>query len=148
MKKFRTWALTLFTALVVSIGFSSSPAVAVAWETDQAVKTSSSPPSGVQCKGMSGIGGEACYESAGDYWWVFDQTADGKSVAVEWRDYADYDDSTTIYRAGVCINSNGAPSWATCNKNYYEGHGLEFRVCLYNNGVRGDCGLWSGEVTP
>ncbi|WP_331763736.1 hypothetical protein [Streptomyces anthocyanicus] len=149
MKKFHAWALTIFTVLAVSIGFSTSPAMAVTWEVDKAVKSSSSPNTGgMLCKGMSGRGGEVCYESAGDYWWVFDQTADGKSVAVEWRDYVDYDDSATIYRAGVCVNSNGAPSWASCNKNYYESHGLEFRMCLYDNGARWDCGFWSSEVTP
>ncbi|MBV7650815.1 hypothetical protein ACGILS_23390 [Streptomyces albidoflavus] len=128
-------------------------ATAITREWDKAVKYNGTPSmSGLLCKGTSGLSGMGCYKSNGDIWYLFDGKADGMSVAVEWFDYNDSTsgDSSKLYRYGVCINSSGAPSWASCNKNYYEHHTLAFRMCYYDDGkrVESTCSFWGENMKP
>ncbi|EHK88656.1 hypothetical protein ACWGRK_08450 [Saccharomonospora azurea] len=109
-------------------------ASAAAYEVDRVVK-GTPPSSGVQC--LSVTGAQACFENYGDKWWVKDTSSDGASAVVIWDNYR----NGSLYRQGECQNRMGAGSWGVCNKNYYEGSNLQFRVCVadFSEGVLVRC---------
>ncbi|MFD9396536.1 hypothetical protein ACFWBB_39100 [Streptomyces sp. NPDC060000] len=131
---------SLFACL--TIGIASAPeAAALDYETDHAVYTTVNPDYTAdgwwfQGAGSNGYGGGiSAFNSNGDNWWVLDDLVDGKSVAVKWKNWR----NGGLYRQGVCINSHSAPSWAVCNKNFYEDSTLTAETCLYD----GDTGKYS-----
>ncbi|MFI5801225.1 hypothetical protein [Streptomyces sp. NPDC051561] len=137
---------TIGLSLVIGVATATS-ASAASFERDAAKKTTSSPNYSkgdwwFQGGGGNGYGaGEGAFQAAGDKWWVLDDVKDGKSVAVLWTNYRNGKE----YRSGVCKNSNKAPSWATCNKNYYEDSVLWAKTCLYDSktGKYTECNLYS-----
>jgi hypothetical protein len=64
----------------------------------------------------------ACFEPDGDILWVQDKQADGYGVAMYWKDQ----DSG---KSGRCVHDLGAAKgWAVCNKDFTEGHQLEWWI--------------------
>ncbi|MFE3019361.1 hypothetical protein [Streptomyces sp. NPDC059256] len=136
-------AASLTAAFTLGVGLvaTAPQALAAGYETDRAVRTSANPNYEApgwwfQGAGPTGHGGGVvAFQSNGDKWWVADTQRDGKSVAVRWKNFV----NGSLYREGVCINSNSAPSWATCNKNYREDSTIWASTCLYD----GDTGTYS-----
>ncbi|QNE75147.1 hypothetical protein F0344_11485 [Streptomyces finlayi] len=128
-------------AAICTVGIATaSPAAAITYETNHAVKQSVSPSwesPGWWNQSTVGSYNNAmvAFQSDGDKWWLLDGLIDGKSVAVKWWNYS----GGQLIRQGVCISSNGAPSWAVCNKDYIESSEIYAQACLYD----GDTGLYS-----
>ncbi|SFO95288.1 hypothetical protein SAMN02982918_0937 [Saccharomonospora viridis] len=97
---------------------------AAAYEADRAVK--GTVPGGLGCVAITGA--QACFEAYGDKWWVKDTVADGASAVVIWDNYR----NGSLYRQGECQNRLGSGNWGVCNKNYYEGSALYFKLCVYD----------------
>ena len=73
-----------------------------------------------------GINATACFVPHGDYFYVKDMRADGKSAVAYW---VELDGSR---RTGACVNSLGYNTWARCNKDFVEGRRLSIRAGTYN----------------
>ncbi|MEV5601527.1 hypothetical protein AB0L33_08810 [Streptomyces sp. NPDC052299] len=112
-------ALMLLTPSLASAAYYGS-------ETDYV--TNPTPADVDQYWAASQITGAHVYFTAlGDWFKVYDTEKDGYSAVVEWRDV----DGT---RKGACVNKLGGGSSGACNKNFPEGHEIQFRAALYNNG--------------
>ncbi|MGW0467772.1 hypothetical protein ACWDX6_21295 [Streptomyces sp. NPDC003027] len=72
-------------------------------------------------------GVKASFAPNGDYFRVADTKSDGRAAAVQWYDGASG-------RTGTCVNKLGAGSDGSCNKNFPEGHHIQFRAALYDAG--------------
>lgn len=112
---------TIFGALMVSLGVAlmiASPAAAS--ETNYAVQTTwdANPPK--DCRFLDLVSG--CIQEIGDVLWVRDLAPNGYSTSLTWKD-ADGN------RSGTCLHTIGADKdWATCNKNFTEGHDIEWAL--------------------
>ncbi|QDQ09516.1 hypothetical protein [Streptomyces spectabilis] len=94
------------------------------------------------CLGSTSIyGAKGCYQPGGDIVWSRDTEKDGLSAAV--GIYTDYGRP-----AAVCINTLGADTWATCNKDYRENGNVRLRILRYNgdNGKFYQPESWSGWI--
>ncbi|MGI5328463.1 hypothetical protein [Actinomadura nitritigenes] len=96
--------------------------LAYSFEWDNAVLDDSGPSDRTAC--ISSSGARVCYESSGDYIWVYDSSGDGASAVARW--YTDYG------RWGTCRNAHGKGHWAYCNKNFAEGAAIYFRASQYD----------------
>ncbi|WP_393057564.1 hypothetical protein [Streptomyces sp. LN549] len=99
-------------------------------------------PSSSECLGpVAAYGAQGCFQHYGDTTWSGDTVADGMSAAV--GVYTDYGRASF-----VCINNQGAGTWATCKKDYWEDGDVQLRVLRYD----GDTGkfyqpeAWSGWI--
>ncbi|MCS7475793.1 hypothetical protein ACFFQW_24675 [Umezawaea endophytica] len=119
-------SLSMAVAAVIGLAMPGT-AMAVDYETDYAVV--GTPPSGelLRCDVLR-VGVQVCFEVSGDRWWVLDNDSDGKSAIVDWENYR----GGSLYRSGRCVNSHTAGTWASCNKNYYEGSVLYGRAGVWN----------------
>lgn len=145
MRKVRTFAAGVATLLLAALPVTASAAqetsaageegasAAATLEIDRAKK--GTYPGGLSCVTVTGA--QACFEAYGDKWWVKDTSSDGASAVVIWDNYR----NGSLYRQGECQNRMGAGSWGVCNKNYYEGSNLQFRVCVadFSEGVLVRC---------
>ncbi|MEV0443758.1 hypothetical protein AB0I84_25795 [Streptomyces spectabilis] len=94
------------------------------------------------CLGATSIyGAKGCYQPRGDVVWSRDTEKDGMSAAV--GIYTDYGRP-----AAVCINTLGADTWATCDKDYRESGKVRLRILRYNgdNGKFYQPESWSGWI--
>ncbi|MEO3748778.1 hypothetical protein [Plantactinospora sp. B5E13] len=111
----------------------SSPAAAVSYEKNVGTYTTASPNYGASGHWVQSVNNTsnhlAVFQAEGDRWWILDNVKDGKSVVVVWYNYR----NGTLYRTGECKNNHGAPSWAVCNKNYYEDSTIYAKTCLYDS---------------
>jgi hypothetical protein len=73
----------------------------------------------------------------GDYLWIEDTSADGKSAMFAWA----FGDSSSTWRDGSCRNSSGSSTWVYCNKDFTEGKTIHFRACRYE----GTGGSWGSS---
>jgi hypothetical protein len=93
------------------------------------------------CRYATGV--DACFQSYGDRFWVWDELVNGKpdgySAAVEWRDV----DGT---RSGTCVNNHGSGVLGDCNKIFVEGHRIFWRYARYNAGVQVNAGAWVESI--
>ena len=103
---------------------SGGSTAAVATEFNRAV--AGNPPSGLPCAAV--IGAAACYQEAGDRWWVLDTRSDGASADAVWQNWRNGD----LYRQGICRNSLGSGKWGVCNKNYYEDSFVRWGACVFD----------------
>ncbi|MGC4947935.1 hypothetical protein ACLQ2N_17290 [Streptomyces sp. DT224] len=112
-------ALMLLTPSVASAAYYGS-------ETDYA---SSSYPADVDqhWEYQDITGAAVSFTGLGDWFKVHDTKADGYAAVVEWRDV---DGS----RTGACVSKLGAGTSGGCNKNFTEGHEIQFRAALYDSG--------------
>lgn len=111
----RRLVLALMMAVAATIGVVvPGTALALDLETDYA-KLGGSPPASAHCAEPEQKV-QVCFERGGDVWWVLDRDTDSASALIDWRNYR----GDRLYRVGVCINTHGAGTWASCNKNYYE----------------------------
>lgn len=112
-------AFTMTSAAAFSLMVPGT-ALAVEYEYDYGVL--GTPPATLHCADpVSEV--RVCYERGGDKWWVQDRKDDSKSAIVEWTNIR----NDRVYRVGRCTNSQGANTWASCNKDYYEDSELEGR---------------------
>lgn len=120
-------------AVLMSLGVvavAASPAQA--WwpdmdEKNNAVETSA-PAAGVTRSCFNNSIVYACFQPSGEYLYLKDQEKDGKLVRLHWIDY-------TGERSGLCTNSLGVDAgWTYCNKNFAEGHVIEWWVSYYSDG--------------
>ncbi|MEU5943847.1 hypothetical protein ABZ807_32925 [Micromonospora sp. NPDC047548] len=81
----------------------------------------------------------ACFQPYGDYFFVYDEKADGYAAALDWYDA----DSN---RWGSCVNTHTAGTWAICNKDFTEGREISFRGARYNSGNPYDSGGWVSNL--
>jgi len=72
-----------------------------------------------------GITAAVCFVPHGDYFYVKDLLADGKSAVAYWV----LQDGT---RTGACRNSRGANRWGRCNKSFSESSKLTLRAGTYD----------------
>ncbi|TXR91999.1 hypothetical protein EAO73_35500 [Streptomyces sp. col6] len=129
----------LFTVGAASALMLLSPSIASAAyygsETDYAT---SSYPADVdqhwEYIGITGVG--VSFTGLGDWFKVHDTKKDGYAAVVEWHDV----DGT---RSGACVSKLGGGTSGGCNKNFYEGHEIEFRAALYNNGTFVRASAWT-----
>jgi hypothetical protein len=63
---------------------------------------------------------KVCFEKDGDIFWIKDKAADGRSAMVKFN-------ISTTDRRGSCRNPYGVGSWAYCDYNFLEGHGVSFQ---------------------
>ncbi|PKW05585.1 hypothetical protein SAMN05428944_7389 [Streptomyces sp. 1222.5] len=79
------------------------------------------------------------FNSDGDFWYLIDTKADGKSAAVKWYNYR----NGQLYRNGTCIQSHGAGTSGICNNDYYEDSTIWASACLYDGETDkySDCNL-------
>jgi hypothetical protein len=112
---------TFMGALTVSLGLASmlaSPAAAS--ESNNAVDTSWSFEFTKECHYLTYVSG--CVQPNGDVLWVKDNVPNDYSVSLTWKDL----DSN---RSGTCLNTLGSDrGWGTCNKNFTEGHRIEWAL--------------------
>jgi hypothetical protein len=116
-KHVRSAALTAIAALGLALG-AASPAQAADFESDYSEpRAYSSHPK--DCLSVDRYG--ACVQPYGDLIWIKDGIKDGHSPVVYWWDL-DGD------RSGMCTNQQGVDAgWTACNKNFPEGHEIEWR---------------------
>jgi hypothetical protein len=112
---------TGFGALMVSLGIAlmiGSPAAAS--ESNNAVDTSWSSQYSKSCHYLHYVSG--CVQPHGDVLWVKDNVPNGYSSSLTWRDL----DSS---RSGTCLHNIGSDrGWGTCNKDFTEGHTIEWAL--------------------
>ncbi|WP_327713538.1 hypothetical protein OG912_25135 [Streptomyces sp. NBC_00464] len=90
------------------------------------VGLSKAAPSSSACLGpVAAYGVQGCFQHYGDTIWSGDTVADGMSAAV--GVYTDYGRASF-----VCINKQGAGSWATCKKDYWEEGDVQLRALRYD----------------
>ncbi|GLZ78223.1 hypothetical protein Afil01_30300 [Actinorhabdospora filicis] len=96
----------------------AGPAQAAAtWEENYAVQASTTPSSCTYTTYYN-----ACVQPTGELLWIKDKVKDGHRVNLSWRDM----DSE---RGGICYNTIGVDGgWAYCNKEFAEGHRINWRV--------------------
>lgn len=133
-------------AVMVLVVFTAGPASAVTYrERDRALASNYdvlNQPNGAACTHQwnstpgTGYTALACFVPHGDYFYVFDALADGKSAVAYWVLL----DGT---RSGACRNALGAGTWARCNKNFTEGVYMSVRAGTYD----GDTGVIN-DVAP
>lgn len=105
-------AATLASAAIAAL-LPGTASAAPDWEINYGVE--GNRPSDVVCANqMDKVW--VCYERDADRWWVRDNAQDGMSALVQWWNYRD----GSLYRRGRCINSHGAGTWASCDKDYAE----------------------------
>jgi hypothetical protein len=131
-RKISRWATSAFVILLaVSFNLASpDPALAnhiwplnhdVPVEQNNGVKVSAPDTSSMYCIVDDwGIDPDvrACWKEPGDYWYVADIRADGRSVGAVWEDA--YPGGDFLRRQGICRNPYGYGTWARCNKDYWE----------------------------
>ncbi|MEX2986310.1 hypothetical protein [Streptomyces sp. C36] len=148
-KKMKAGLSTVIAAASLTVtALMTSPASAatIPFEWDDSVVTDVYPPNsnykGMKCKGMPGSPDMVCFEKDGDRWWVLDANQDGMSAVGEWYNKR----NGQLYRQGACANSNGAPSWSICQKDYYEDSTITFRLAHYSKGEKVNNGAWSDDL--
>jgi len=83
-----------------------------------------------RCLIQGSTGNQACFEDYGDWFHVYDGDSDGASAAAYW--WTDYG------RSGICYNSEGAGTWASCNYNMDEDGIVYWKTCYQNRSAGGD----------
>ncbi|WP_146605617.1 hypothetical protein [Micromonospora craterilacus] len=63
---------------------------------------------------------KGCFNKYGDIWRIQDGFADGSQTFIYWENWLKDGSTWRPYRHGECNNNLGAPSWGSCNKDYYE----------------------------
>ncbi|MEU5942613.1 hypothetical protein ABZ807_26360 [Micromonospora sp. NPDC047548] len=126
-------ALTALVGGISIVMAASSPAAAITYEKNIGTKTMVGPSywqSGYWFQGAERTSNNlGVFQANGDKWWVLDNIKDGKSVVVVWYNYR----NGSLIRTGECKNNHGAPSWAVCDKDYYEDSTLWAKTCLYDS---------------
>lgn len=131
----RVLASAVFGA-VLAVGAATSSASA-ADGRQRANLTSDSPGMESACIDWF-LGGEACFEPYGEWFWVRDVQADNDPVAIIWN----YQSPIGTQRSGVIYHDYGkAAGWANLNKSFEENGWMTFSVCNINlsNGDTWDC---------
>jgi hypothetical protein len=126
---------------LVAVG--AAPAAAAAWETDEAVlSTSGGPPGSLPC--VTDLDepyefAKACWEAHGDRIWVGNvDNAKGAPAVVYWTNY--YPNDTTVYRNGKCVAKTPNGWWGVCNKDMHENSLVGFKVCNNDSTINHICG--------
>jgi hypothetical protein len=88
--------------------------------------------------GPFGVAGRACFEKTGDIFHVKSEVTN--QIYVYWENWLWNGSAWKAYRHGRCNNQNGAGTWVTCNKDFYEssstnyfskkGSRLRFQTCI------------------
>jgi len=83
----------------------------------------------------------ACWQPSGDFWYVADIRADGRSAGAVWEDA--YPGGDFLRRQGICRNPYGYGTWAMCNKDYVEADTIYFAPSQLDGFHVLDDDLWS-----
>lgn len=109
-------------------------------EVNFAASSSGPPDNDEYLYYMYTTGVQAWYRWNGDDFYIFDNVADGHSVAMIWTD-------TDSSRSGSCVSQWGYNHWGWCNKDFTEGHTFLMAAAVYEAGQLVRRGPWT-EVYP
>jgi hypothetical protein len=122
--------VAVMVAILGSLVLGSPANAAPSFEFDHATSINGS----VTCVVNSNSHACGIFDPSGDHFYIGDASADGHSAAIYWHNYLN-STTSTVYRLGACVNSLGNGKLGNCNKNFYEGSTVEWKVCLYDSGT-------------
>lgn len=121
----------------------AGPAAADGWEqADRVADSAWNNGRYKNCTGPAEL--TVCFQPYGDDFWLLDEKAEGRAIAVEWYLWR----NNSLVRSGVIYNNHGADEgWTRKYKDFPEesGHLVEFRGCnvkSWEYHTLDNCGGW------
>lgn len=118
-KRIATVAGTIAAATLLT----DTPALALAFEDEIATATTTASDGPWYCE--NSVGAEVCFTHDGDWIFVRDMKADGKSALMSWQ----VQDGNNVIRWGYTWNTSGAGEYRYKNKDFPEGKVIQFWAC-------------------